>query len=262
MDSRMIFGNDVYAYDALRPRYGERVFEEIYNYSNITNESKIVEIGCGTGQATEIFLRNGYSIHAVEISESMSNFVRKKYCGELFSVENKAFEEASFNNESVDLFIAATSFHWVNKMQGYTKMWKSLKKGGCIALFWNRPFVARKNDPMHIKIQEIYKKYEYAGLRKIGKKQVEFDVLRYENIVNSIQEYNFDDIEFHTFKSVRKIKADAYVELLNTYSDHKMMEVDAKIAFENDIRNVINTFGGVLVIHDTVELYLARKLDS
>lgn len=255
----MIFGEDVELYDMWRPHYQDRVFDEICSYANLSEDSAIMEIGCGTGQATESMLKRGHKIRAVEASKSMCEYANDKFGKYFFSVENALFEEAVIVDSTVDLFFAATSFHWIDEEIGYTKMRRALKENGCIALIWNRPFVARKSDLLHSEIQGIYRKYIEQNERNSRINHVEDDWERYKRIGDTIKQYGFRDVEFHTFKSGRTFNSKDYVCLLNTYSDHITMEDNAKKQFENEIMNAIDSFGGVLKVYDTVELYLARK---
>lgn len=259
MEQKVIFGEDVKLYDMWRPHYQDRVFGEICSYANLSEDSVIMEIGCGTGQATESMLKRGYKIRAVEAAKSMCEYANDKFGMYFFSVENVLFEEAVIEDSTVDLFLAATSFHWINEEIGYTKMKRALKENGCIALMWNRPFVAKESDMLHAEIQKIYRKYIEKNERSSSVNQVEDDWVRYKRISDTIRRYGFQDVEFHAFKSVRKFNSKDYVCLLNTYSDHRTMEENAKNKFEDEIMNAIDSFGGVLKVYDTVELYLARK---
>lgn len=259
MENKYIFGDDVQLYDMWRPRYHERVFETICDYARLNKNSRIIEIGCGTGQATEAMLKRGFQVHAIEASDNMCKFVNQKFAIYPFEAENKLFEEAKIKNDSVDLVLAATSFHWVDEKIGYEKIRSALKEKGCLALLWNHPFVSKKDDPLHLKINEIYKKYIEQNERKSKGEQIEDDWKRYERIYNTIKEYGFSREEFHTYKGLREFSAKDYISLLNTYSDHKMMSDNARREFEDDIEYAIESFGGVLKVYDTMELYLATK---
>ena len=259
MKNKLIFGEDVKLYDMWRPHYPDRVFEEICSYANVCENSSIIEIGCGTGQATEPMLKRGYKIHAIEVSKSMCEYANNKFSNFPFVAENISFEDCEIMEKTVDLFMAATAFHWVDEEIGYTKMSTALKKNGSIALLWNRPFVARDNDRMHLEIQRIYRKYTERKDRDSNLKQIEDDWERYKRISNTIKKYGFKDVEFHMFRSVRKFDSRGYINLLNTYSDHRLMKEKCKNEFEDEIGNAIDSLGGILNVYDTVDLYLAKR---
>ena len=56
---RNIFGTDTENYDRFRPRYTKELFDFI---NGNTDGTKALEIGSGSGQATEWFLSNGYKV--------------------------------------------------------------------------------------------------------------------------------------------------------------------------------------------------------
>jgi SAM-dependent methyltransferase len=46
-------------YDEARPTYPEELFDDVVSLSGIPPGGRILEIGCGTGQATVLFARRG-----------------------------------------------------------------------------------------------------------------------------------------------------------------------------------------------------------
>lgn len=129
-----------------------------------------------------------------------------------------------------------------------------LKGDGTIAVFWNKPFAAREDDSLHQEIQKIYQKY-----RPSTAKIIEHDSTRYKKISETIQSYGFRDLEMKLYHQTRKFSTQDYICFLNTYSDHRTMPAHTKQLFESEIENAIMKNGNVLNIHDTIDLYLARK---
>lgn len=240
------------AYDRLRPGYCPALFEQVFDYSGIDSKSEVLEIGPGTGQATEPFLKAGCSVTAVEPGESLAQFCREKFKERAnLEVVTSLFEETSFSNERFDLIFSATAFHWVSEETGYPKVKDYLKKGGTLALFWNRPFVSRTDDPLHCEIQKVYKEL-YRGTAKVAP---EHDEERYRRISKTITNYGFVDAEVKLFHRTREVSADDFVALLKTYSDHQNLPE----MFFVRIHDAVSRFGGVLHIYDTMDLYLAKK---
>jgi ubiquinone/menaquinone biosynthesis C-methylase UbiE len=46
-------------YDEAHPTYPEELFDDVVSLSGIPPGGRILEIGCGTGQATVLFARRG-----------------------------------------------------------------------------------------------------------------------------------------------------------------------------------------------------------
>jgi ubiquinone/menaquinone biosynthesis C-methylase UbiE len=53
---RSSFNTVAEQYDKYRPSYPKELFEYIANETNINTKSNLLEIGCGTGQATKYFV--------------------------------------------------------------------------------------------------------------------------------------------------------------------------------------------------------------
>ena len=260
MDLRLTFDEDEENYDKWRPKYCPELFEDIIQYSKLNKTDSALEIGCGTGQATEPFLKIGCNITAVEYGSNLAKYISNKYKHySNLKVENTQFEDFDYTKNSINLVYSATAFHWIPEEIAYTKVFDMLVSGGSIALFWNKPFVNRKNDVLHENIQEIYKRFFYKETDKTENLHLENDTKRYEKITNTIKGYGFVDVECKLYKQTRSFSADDYISLLNTYSDHRTMEISLKIKFEEAIKTAINDSGGILKVYDTMDLYLGRK---
>jgi len=53
MNRRETFNSVILDYDYARPLYPKKLFDDIVAYSNLKVNAKILEVGAGTGQATE-----------------------------------------------------------------------------------------------------------------------------------------------------------------------------------------------------------------
>lgn len=260
-DKRLSFGENVENYDQWRPGYSRELYDDIYSYSHITDQFRIIEIGCGTGQATAKFLSDGYFVQAIEISETMCAYVAQKFSDyPNFKVSQGAFEEYALKENSADLIYSATAFHWINQEVGFSKIHQILKPGGSLALFWNHPFVGREDDPLHQRIQTIYNKYGELGYREKCGKPKEIDASIFNCMCEKIRNHGFREVECKIYRRVREFTAEEYVKLLNTYSDHRAMEETARINFEEEIAEAIRESGGKLQVYDTMDLYLGKNV--
>ncbi|SDL61732.1 class I SAM-dependent methyltransferase [Paenibacillus jilunlii] len=255
IDKRLTFNEDVENYDKWRPTYCEELFKDIIAYSHLEQGGKAIEIGIGTGQATRPFLETDCEVAAIELGKDLTEYSKLKFREyKNFTIYNTSFEEFACPDSSIDFIYSATAFHWIPEETGYRKASKLLKNDGTLALFWNRPFVSRENDELHQIIQGIYQKY-----RPSNTKLIENDTERYNNTSKTIQNYGFRDVVFKLYHLTRQFSSTDYVALLNTYSDHRSLPSPAKERFEDEIREAIIKFGDVLMVYDTIDLYLARK---
>ena len=255
MNSRLIFDEDASNYDRWRPQYTAELFKNIIKYASLDVTKHVLEIGIGTGQATSPMLKTGCSVTAIDAGENMAMFSAKKFSSfPNFHIKHVTFEDYVADDNTYDLIFSATAFHWIAPDMGLKKIYRLLKPGGVLALFWNHPFVNRKDNTLHQSIQALYKQY-----RQKEKAPVEFSSTDLYHYKNMLTRYGFCDISARLFSTVRVLKAEEYIRLLNTYSDHRALNNEMRIIFENAVLTAIIRSGGKLAVYDTIDLYLARK---
>jgi trans-aconitate methyltransferase len=260
MDLRKSFDSEVANYDKWRPRYCNELFSDIIEYSKLDSEKECIEIGCGTGQATEPILKTGSSLLALELGENFTEFSRNKFSHyKNFQIENADFEKFELVNNKFDLMFSGTAFHWISEEIGYPKVYNILKSGGTMALFWNKPGPKSFDDQLHLKMQEVYAKYRGPEEMQKAKIERENPQERYAKIISTIEKYGFVGAECRLFKQVREFTADEYIGLLSTYSDNIALQEPVKTQFLTDIRDVIYSFNNIIKVYDTMELYLSKK---
>jgi SAM-dependent methyltransferase len=65
-------------YDEARPGYPERLFDDLASLSDTESGAKVLEICCGTAQATVPLARRGYHVLCVELGENLATIARGK----------------------------------------------------------------------------------------------------------------------------------------------------------------------------------------
>lgn len=255
MQKRSSFNEDVLNYDRWRPGYPNEVFEEVLRYSEIGPGKRALEVGIGTGQATGPILKTGCSVTAVELGGNLAAYAKEKFRDyPNLTVQNLPFEEFDEPDGSYDLIYSATAFHWIPEETGFPKAFRLLKSGGTLALWWNRPLPAEPEE-LSREIQRVYEVCRPDIARKPEKDKTSL----YRRIQETIRIHGFTELEFRLFHAERTFQADSYVQLLNTYSDHRTAAPEVKAVFESEIRRVIRRYGDRITISDAVDLYLARK---
>ena len=255
MELRDRFNEDAISYDRYRPTYPDALFWDIMAYSGAKAGSKAVEIGVGTGQATKPFLEAGYKVCGVELGDRLSAFVSEKYRNyDNFDVYCGDYMEQSFEEASIDLIYSATAFHWLPQKEAYKKIRRELRGGGTLAVFRNHPYPNREDDETNAASRRIYDR-----LRPSEKKIVEFSENDCQLVVKDLRENGFREVESKLYRRVRTLSTEDYIGLLNTYSDHRALEIRLKEHFEEEMRAAINAVGGSIHIYDTIDLYLARN---
>ena len=254
------FDTVVSGYEKMRPGYPNELYSSIFDYCQIDEHSKTIEVGIGAGQATLPVLERGCEVKAIEYGENFSNLCREKYKDfPKFSVITSKFEDAQIEDNSCDLIYSASAFHWVPEEVGYKKVYDALKSGGAFARFANHPYHSKDNPELHKAIDEAYEKY-YCTFHNISYEPVtEYTEEKARDRALLAGKYGFRDITYKLFYRVREFSSAEYVELLGTYSDHIVIEESIRLKFFEAIEKAINEHGGVIRLFDTIDLQLARK---
>lgn len=265
-NKRTLFDEIVMKYDKVRWGYPDKLFKDVIQYSRMDKGKKALEIGAGTGKATAPFLDNGYVVTAVEMGTNMSDFLLEKFKGYTnFNVITSTFEDVSLEEGNYDLIYAATAFHWVDAEIGCPKVFRLLKKGGAFALIRSNPIPA-DGEGLYEKIQAVYEKYYYTYYiskeRPVRKSKVEFgkpsEIYRGFRI-EGLERYGFSEVTMKLYEASRTYSADEYIALLDTYSDHRDLPDDNRVALYEGIRDAILRHGGHHNVDYIFQLYMGRK---
>ncbi|MBQ7323601.1 MAG: class I SAM-dependent methyltransferase [Clostridia bacterium] len=248
-------------YEKLRPGYVAELYQIIFNYISIDDNSNVLEIGSGGGQATAPMLTTGCHLTAVEYGEHFSELLKEKFREfPRFSVITGKFENTQFEDNVFDLVFSASAFHWVPEEIGYNKVRNILKSGGAFARFANHPYRDKGNPKLSAEIDEIYDKYYNKFHKKKREVLTEYTEAQAKDRALIAEKYGFTDIQYALFHRERVFSAKEYIELLGTYSDHIAIEETIRTKFFSKIEEAINKYGGTITIYDTIDLQLARKL--
>ena len=75
---RLTFNEFAYLYDKARHCYPEELIEVLIKETKLSTDSKLLEIGPGTGQATMSLAKRNFNITAIEIGNNLSEILRAK----------------------------------------------------------------------------------------------------------------------------------------------------------------------------------------
>jgi len=97
--------------------------------------ARVLEIGCGTGQATVPLAERGYRIVAVELGTDMAAVARRNLAAfDAVEVVTAAYEEWPLPGEPFDVVFSATAFHWIDPAVRVSKSADALRLWACPVL--------------------------------------------------------------------------------------------------------------------------------
>jgi SAM-dependent methyltransferase len=133
---RELYGQDSAAYASGRPAYPEPVYDVLRDRCQLSDGTRVLEIGPGTGLATRRLLSIGAAVTAVEPNPNLATFLQRSLAASELEVEVAMLEEAQLPDGAFDLAVAANSFHWVDPNVGQQKLLRALRPRGWLAIWW------------------------------------------------------------------------------------------------------------------------------
>jgi SAM-dependent methyltransferase len=214
---RETFDEAAERYDRARPGYPAAMFDDLAELAGIGPGCRVLEIGCGTGQATVPLAERGCQIVAVELGANLARVAR----GNLarfphVQVEVAAFEDWPLPPEPFDVVVAAAAFHWLDPDVRTAKVAAALRTGGALAIV-STVYVADGDQAFFDQVRACYERWDPAtppGLRLPTAAQIptynqEFDrAQRFSPVL--VRRYEWE-VSYSTA---------AYLEVLGTNSGH------------------------------------------
>ena len=128
------------AYDAHRSGYPSELFSDLIGMAKLKPKSRVLEVGCGSGQATAGFVAEDLDVTGVDPCASLIAIARSKFAGsEWVRFEMASFEEWERGGRQYELVAAAQSWHWVRADPSFAKAADALSRRGVIAIFGHTP---------------------------------------------------------------------------------------------------------------------------
>ncbi|HET8961964.1 class I SAM-dependent methyltransferase [Nocardioides sp.] len=125
------FGSVAEAYDRGRPSFPREAVQWLVGKDPAT----VLEVGAGTGKLTEQLVALGHDVHATEPAEEMLEILRRNLPDT--RATRASAEDLPVPDRSVDVVVAAQSFHWFDLEQALPEIARVLRPGGHLALVWN-----------------------------------------------------------------------------------------------------------------------------
>jgi SAM-dependent methyltransferase len=242
-EQRLVFGEVAEDYHAARPGYPDALFDDVVAAAG---GRCALEVGAGTGKATQPFAARGLDVLALEPSPEMASVLRRVVPG--VRVEVADFEDFT-GPARFDLIYAAQAWHWVDPERGFPHARSLLKPGGLLALFWNRPLPS--DSAVQQELDAVYRRLTPELFRKGHVAERDFT----EQIVASGA---FRKVELREYSWTERRTAQEFVRLSGTHSDHRMLPEAVRVELLRAIAEVIDRHGGVYMVPWVAKLYLAR----
>lgn len=250
MEFRKVFDTIPEQFDKYRPRYSAELFTDLIAYANIGPGKTVLELGPGTGQATEPILKTGCDYNAIELGKNLFEMMNRKY-GQYpnFNIVNDDFITHDFGGQTFDLIYSAATIQWIPEEVAFEKTFELLKPGGTLAMMLTIDDYKTPHEELFNKIQQVYSEYFRPET------EYKHGAFKYTNAIN----YGYVDFEKREYHGKREFTADEYVAYCGTHCTHIVISEPYKSKFFEGIRDAVNGAGGKIVLLDTYVMYLTKK---
>lgn len=225
-------------------------------YANITKASKLLEIGAGSGKATELLEPYGCKIHCIDVGEHLVARGREKFANNPnITFECARFEELGVEEEKYDVIFAAQAFHWIPQPIGYELCSQYLKKNGVLAPFWNMYLYNESEEQQGL----VALSNRYGGFADfVSEKEVEN---RKRRIVEEIEVSGLFQVEkVVEVHWTHEYSVEEYCGFLQTGNHFLGLSEETKQEAYQEVETLAMKYGGKIRRPYLTVLYLAKRI--
>ena len=250
MEARGVFDAIPEEFDAYRPRYSPELFDDLIRYAGIDERKSVLELGPGTGQATDPILDTGCDYHCIELGKHLAAKMTEKYGSRKnFHIVHDDFITHDFTGQRFDMIYSARTIQWIPEDIAFSKTFELLKPGGILAMIHIYGEYKTPNPELYDRIQKVYDEHFRPAT------PYQHREFKHHNAVR----YGYIDYEKREYHGRRRLNADQYISLLKTHSDHITLAEPHRTPFFSGLHQAVVDAGNVIEFSDTHVLMLARK---
>ncbi|WP_269854488.1 class I SAM-dependent methyltransferase [Streptomyces sp. RPT161] len=130
------FGGHAGAYAEHRPDYPVAAVRWAVEPVADPSTPRVLDLGAGTGKLTEVLLRCGFQVTAVEPDAGMLAELRRRM--PRVDAREGSAEAIPVPDASFDAVLVGQAFHWFDHDRALPEIGRVLRPGGVLAALWNR----------------------------------------------------------------------------------------------------------------------------
>jgi SAM-dependent methyltransferase len=239
-------------YDA-RPAYPASQVERAVALAQLSSKASVLEIGCGSGNATVAFARYDFLMTCLEPNPDFCQLTQRN-CAAYPNVEicNTTFEEWQLKERQFDAVLSANAFHWISPEIKYVKAAEALHDNGFLILLWN--LTPEPSYEVYQAIEEIYQTHAPSLVRYEGA-ETQAEILK--GFGQEIQDSGcFRNLVMEQISCNVTYTIDRYLNLLSTL---RKLEPQAKDLLFAGLREKLEPFGDRIELSFLSAVHVAHK---
>ncbi|MDN3258847.1 class I SAM-dependent methyltransferase [Streptomyces sp. CSDS2] len=253
------FDEDAELYDRARPGYPPRLYDDLEQLAGAGPGSRVLEVGCGTGQATVPLAARGCRLTAVDAGPRMAAVARRKLAGfAAVEVVTAEFERWPLPPEPFDAVVSATAFHWIDPAVRMAKAAVALRPGGALAVVRTQ-HVRGGTEEFFAAVQRCYERFdpdtrpgvlppEAAGLDGS------------DHAAEVARSGRFGPTVFRRYERDIAYTTAQYLDVLRTYSGHRALPEAARNGLLGCVAGLIDgRYDGRVTKRYLIELAVSHR---
>lgn len=242
---RTSFDRNAALYDDVRPGYPPAVIDELRAHVAGTH---VLEVGAGTGKATELLARSGYTVTAVEPGVQLCAILRAKALPDVQVVQAR-FED--LHPHDFDLVLAAQSWHWM----AADRFERAAAAAPVLVILRNEK--APIDRALRAELDVAYDHHLPAGAKP-----------PHDEVPGARADYTRSIIDSGLYRPpyvaelpwTERYPTARYLQLLATYSDHAVLPAATRDALFAEIAAAIDRRGGMIEVPYVTLVFIAHRL--
>jgi cyclopropane fatty-acyl-phospholipid synthase-like methyltransferase len=249
---RETFDEAAESYDRSRLVAPTELFEDLVALARLEPGAKLLEIGCGTGQATLPLAERGFDVLGIELGESLAAIARARLASFPVRIVTGPFEGWDPAGERFDAVVAFNSFHWLDPEVRFTKSAEVLLPGGALGVMGSAFVEHDAADPTWLALQE-----DYRAVVGEAEPRQQLDAAR-DRRAEFEETGHFHDVVLQRYHWDVEFSAEGYVERLETSSWHRKLPDDVRAELFDRLRRRIGA--GSIRVTTAAVLYVAFRI--
>ena len=217
---RATFDEVAELYDRARPSYPPQLFDDLTELAALRPGARVLEIGCGTGQATVPLAERGLDIVCVELGERLAAIARGKLAHfPHVRVVNAPFETWDGGAAPFDAVVAFTAFRWLDRRVRSSKAAELLRPRRHLAVVATQHVLPEGGDRFFLEVQDDYDAIAPGPDNRPPPRPQAVDDLGEEIDTSGL----FEHVAARRYLWDVSYSADEYLAMLDTYSGHRAL---------------------------------------
>ena len=256
MEQRFMFNKVADDYDRYRPGYPDALFGDLAAAAGLGSGDRILELGCGAGQATRGLAAYGAPLLALDPGPDLIRAAAAR----VGQAPHVAFAETTFEawplqSQAFRLVVAAQAWHWIDPALRFTKAAHALAPGGLLAVMGNVPMPGPAEftaavEPLYLRLApHLWAPAPEVWYLPGGEFEAQFRA-----------DPRFGPVAHKVYPYTRRHTRESFEGLYRSFSYYQALPEDVREALIGGVADLIEQMGGAFDMDYEAHLYMAPRL--